>query len=148
MVVPAAVDDRQQAVLVEPLEADHRGMEAEAVGDLDHVAIRDPQLRSGAVVRRIPYGTTVFRPSLPPDSSITTRIRSGCFSTLVPSSACAASAADVRLKTSGSPAPTPMPYNPRTRKSRREHEQDGVFYHVIPQIFFQPPVPALQSYPT
>src|SRR5258706_5063190 len=54
---------------------------------------------------------------------MTTRIRSGCFSTLVPCSACAVSTADVRLKTKGSPAPTPIPYNPRARKSRREQPQ-------------------------
>src|SRR5436190_13687319 len=67
-----------------------------------------------------PYGTTVFRPSLPPDSSTTTRMRSGCFSTLVPWSACAVSAAVVRETNIGRAAPTPIPYRPRVRKSRRE----------------------------
>src|SRR5262245_2601146 len=64
---------------------------------------------------------TVFKPSLPPVSSSTTRMRSGRCSTLVPSSACAVSAAEVRLRNSGSPAPTPIPYRPRARNSRREH---------------------------
>ena len=53
MVVAAAVDDRQQAVLVEPLEPDHRRMEAEAVGGLDDLALGDSQLRPSAVVRRV-----------------------------------------------------------------------------------------------
>src|ERR1051325_10154092 len=49
-------------------------------------------------------------------------MRSGCVSMLVPWSACAVSAAVVRLRNTGSPAPRPMPYSPRARKSRREQE--------------------------
>ena len=53
MIVAAAVDDAEHAVLVQPLEADHRRMKAEAVGGLEHVALLDPELRPGAVVGRI-----------------------------------------------------------------------------------------------
>ena len=53
MVVAAAMDDRETAVLVEPLEADHRGMEAEAIGDLEHFAFGDSELRPRLVVRGI-----------------------------------------------------------------------------------------------
>ena len=63
----------------------------------------------------------MFRPSLPPESSTTTRMRSGLVSMLVPSSAWAARAAEVRLSSIGSVAPTPRPYMPLTRNSRREH---------------------------
>ena len=53
MVVAAAVDDGEQAVFVEMLEADHRGMKAEAVGRFDHLVLGDAELRPRAVVRRI-----------------------------------------------------------------------------------------------
>ena len=53
MVVAAAMDDRQQAVLVEPLEADHRRMEAEAVGGLDDLALGDSEFRPRAIVRGV-----------------------------------------------------------------------------------------------
>ena len=39
MLVAAAMDDRQQAVLVQPLEADHRRMESEAIGNLDDLRV-------------------------------------------------------------------------------------------------------------
>ena len=99
MVVAAAVDDRQQAVLVEPLEADHRRMEAEAVGDLDDLALGDPELRPGAVVRGVAErarrcSSRRCRP--------TARRRRGsgrdASRRWCPASACAASAADVRLE--------------------------------------------------
>jgi hypothetical protein len=50
MVVTAAVDDAQQAILVQPLEANHRGMEPEAIRNLDHLAFGDSQFRPGAIV--------------------------------------------------------------------------------------------------
>ena len=53
MIVAAAVHDAEHAVLVQPLEPDHRGMKAEAVGGLEHVAILDPEIRPGAVVGRV-----------------------------------------------------------------------------------------------
>ncbi len=56
MVVAATVDHRQVAILVESLEADHRRMEAKAVGDFDHLALGDPDLRPGPVVRRVAEG--------------------------------------------------------------------------------------------
>ena len=53
MIVAAAVHDAEHAVLVQPLEADHRGMKAEPLGGLEHVAILDPEIRPGAVIRRV-----------------------------------------------------------------------------------------------
>ena len=53
MIVPAAVDDAEQAVLVQPLETDHRGMKAEPLGGFEHVAILDPEIRPGAVIGRV-----------------------------------------------------------------------------------------------
>ena len=53
MVVAAAVHDRHQAILVEPLEADHRRMESEAVGEFDRLVLRNPQVRPGAIVRGV-----------------------------------------------------------------------------------------------
>ena len=50
MVVAAAMDDGERPVLVEPLEADHRRMEPEAVGDLDDLALGNPELRPRLVV--------------------------------------------------------------------------------------------------
>src|ERR1044072_7563289 len=53
MVVAAPMNDGKRPVLVETLEADHRRMEAEAVGDLDDLAFGNTELRSRLVVRRI-----------------------------------------------------------------------------------------------
>jgi hypothetical protein len=47
------VDDGHLTVLVQPLEADHRRVEAEPIADLDHLAVGDPDVGPGAVVRRI-----------------------------------------------------------------------------------------------
>src|SRR4029079_9313737 len=53
MLVSAAVDYAEHAVLVETFEAEHRRMKAETVCRLDGVALLDPQLRTRAVVRWI-----------------------------------------------------------------------------------------------
>ncbi len=53
MLVPATMHDGQNAVLVQPLEADHRWVEAEPFGDLDRVALADGQVRPGAIVARV-----------------------------------------------------------------------------------------------
>ena len=50
MVVTAPVHDSEEPVLVQPFEADHRGVEPEPIGRLDDLAFGDPELRSGAVV--------------------------------------------------------------------------------------------------
>src|SRR4029453_6517785 len=70
---------------------------------------------------------------------MTTRMRLGCFSTLVPCSACAESAADVRLRIDGNTPPTPMPYIPRTRKPRGEHEQPTCRLAMTNLTNHQPP---------
>src|SRR5262245_3157741 len=56
MVVAAAMNDSETTVFVQALEADHRRFEAEAVGDFDHLALVEPELRLGAVVSGIATG--------------------------------------------------------------------------------------------
>src|SRR5439155_22090833 len=62
MIVAAAVNDAEHAVLVESLEADHRRMKTESFGGLEHLAILDPEFRSGAVVGRIAVGYDGIQP--------------------------------------------------------------------------------------
>ena len=50
MVVAAAVHDGHQAILVEPLEADHRRMKSKAIGEFDRLAFGNAEIRSGAIV--------------------------------------------------------------------------------------------------
>ena len=124
MVVAAAVDDRQLAILVESLEADHRRMEAEAVGGFDHVAFGNPDLRPGPVVRRVADGhdgvqAVVAAGQLDDDENpLGMLFDAGALQRLR-----RRAPPKCGSRTSGSPAPTPMPYNPRARKSRREHGQ-------------------------
>ena len=47
------MNDGKRAVLEETLEAHHRWMEAKAVGDLDDLALRNPELRPRLVVLRV-----------------------------------------------------------------------------------------------
>jgi hypothetical protein len=56
MLVAASVDDRHPPVLEQPFEADHRGVEAEVIVDLEDLAIRNTEMRPGAVVRGVPVG--------------------------------------------------------------------------------------------
>src|SRR5438552_7257592 len=53
MIVPAAVYYAEDAVFVQPLEADHRGMKTEPLGRFEHIAILDPELGPGAVIGRV-----------------------------------------------------------------------------------------------
>src|SRR5882762_512436 len=53
VLVAAAVHDGQATILVEPLEADHRWMHAESIGELDDLALANSQRRPGAIVRGI-----------------------------------------------------------------------------------------------
>ena len=53
MVVAAAVHNGEESLLVEALEADHRRVEPEAIGNLDDMALGNSELRSDAVVLRI-----------------------------------------------------------------------------------------------
>src|SRR4030095_3463039 len=53
MVVAAAMNHSERAVLVEPFEANHGGVESEAIGNLDNLAFGNPQLRPRAVVRGV-----------------------------------------------------------------------------------------------
>src|SRR5262245_19019039 len=53
VVVSAPMHDPQQAVLVQPFEADHRRMEAEAVRRFDRLTLFDAKLRARAIVRRV-----------------------------------------------------------------------------------------------
>src|ERR1700733_14365365 len=80
---------------------------------------------------------TGFRPSLPPESSSTTRIRSGRRSTLVPSSAWAVRAADVRLRKTANGAPMPAPDSPRRRKSSRQHERFIRHLGLLAELIFR-----------
>src|SRR5688572_4123500 len=50
MVVAAPVHNGQTSVFEETLEADHRGMKAETIGDFDHLSLGDAQLRTCTVV--------------------------------------------------------------------------------------------------
>src|SRR5687767_4234815 len=65
-------------------------------------------------------------------------MRSGWVSTLVPRSAWAVSAADVRFRTSGRPAPTPMPYSPWARNSRREQQPRSTCLRDIQNLIDRP----------
>ena len=91
---------------------------------LMHVALRDPELRPGAVVRGVAVRhdgvqAVVAARQLDDDEN--------ALGMLLDAGALRAPAPPARRtcgsRTSGSPAPTPMPYSPRARKSRREHEQ-------------------------
>jgi hypothetical protein len=96
-------------VLVEPLEADHRRMEAEAVAGLD--ARRASLIPSFGRARSTPRRRTA-RPCsavVAAGSSMTTRIRSGCFSTLVPCERLRGERGGRAAQEERQPAPTPMP---------------------------------------
>jgi hypothetical protein len=49
--VADAVHDRQRAILIEPLEAGHRRLEAERVVDLAQLVCADAEPRPGAIIR-------------------------------------------------------------------------------------------------
>ena len=70
-----ALHDRQLPVFQQRRHALQARMQADAVVDLEHAALRRaPGSAGGGDTLRRRYGTTVFRPSLPPLSCTTTRI--------------------------------------------------------------------------
>ena len=109
MVVAAAVDDADQAILVEPLEADHGRMEAETVGELDRPGVPgfpDSAGRGSTPDRRTgrPCSTRRCRPR-----ARRRRESARAAFDARPFEGLRNSATDVLLRMSGNPAPTPMP---------------------------------------